>query len=350
MENIIIIGAGLSGLTTAYNLKKKDIPFKILEAQNRLGGRIETVQGLLNTPIDLGATWFSDVHTSLISLLKELKVEVFRQYSEGKTIFQTKSFEPPQIFYIPRSEQSSFRIRNGTSAIIEKLQSFIGDETIVLNSSILKIVDNGDFITVFDNKGRHYDAKIVISSIPAQLLAEKIEFVPSLASDTFVLMQNVQTWMSGSIKFAVEYHEPFWLQNKFSGTIFSQSGIAVEIYDHSNFDKSKFSLMGFLNGSALNYSKNHREVHVISQIENLYGPIIQKHISYYDKIWDNEFIQSSNPKLLYAHQNNGHPLLQEPLLGGKFYLIGTETSKIHSGYLDGAVISANRVTKQIAER
>ena len=49
MEEVIIIGGGLSGLTIAYELKKKNISFKILEAQNRLGGRIETYLGNLKT-------------------------------------------------------------------------------------------------------------------------------------------------------------------------------------------------------------------------------------------------------------------------------------------------------------
>jgi monoamine oxidase len=163
-------------------------------------------------------------------------------------------------------------------------------------------------------------------------------------------MQNVQTWMNGSIKFSVEYEEPFWLQNQFSGTVFSQSGIAVEIYDHSNFEQSKFSLMGFLNSSAVNYDVSQREKFVLSQIENLFGSIVKKHISYNDKIWDNEFIATTNTKLLYAHQNNGHPLLQEPLLGGKLFLAGTETSQTNPGYLDGAVTSANRVSKQLSEK
>jgi len=135
MENVIIIGAGLSGLTTAYNLKKRNIPFKIIEAQDRLGGRIETVQGLANTPMDMGATWFNDVHVNLIALINELEIPFFFQHSEGKAIFQTKSFEPPQIFYVPNSEQSSYRFKEGTTAIINKLKDIVADENIVLNTS-----------------------------------------------------------------------------------------------------------------------------------------------------------------------------------------------------------------------
>jgi len=59
---VIIIGAGLSGLLTGYRLKKEGIPFKILEARNRVGGRINTVNGINNTPIEMGATWFTNQH------------------------------------------------------------------------------------------------------------------------------------------------------------------------------------------------------------------------------------------------------------------------------------------------
>jgi monoamine oxidase len=182
MENVIIIGAGLSGLTIAFNLKKKNISFKILEAQNRLGGRIETIHGILNTPMDLGATWFNDIHVNLMTLINELEIEYFYQHSEGKAIFQTKSFEPPQVFYVPNSEQSSYRIIGGTFAIIDKLQSIIGKENIFLNTVIAKIIDNGEFITIVDSNGNQYESKSVISTIPVQLLVDKIEFVPNLTN------------------------------------------------------------------------------------------------------------------------------------------------------------------------
>ena len=43
--SVIIIGGGVSGLVLGYNLQKANIPFKILESQNRLGGRIMTILG-----------------------------------------------------------------------------------------------------------------------------------------------------------------------------------------------------------------------------------------------------------------------------------------------------------------
>ena len=74
MKRVIIIGAGLSGLTIAYNLKKQNIPFLILEAQGDIGGRINTIKGVLDSPMEMGATWFNVIHTDLIQLLKDLEI------------------------------------------------------------------------------------------------------------------------------------------------------------------------------------------------------------------------------------------------------------------------------------
>ena len=41
---IAIIGAGLSGLTTAFYLKRHGIPFKVFEKADRAGGVIQTIE------------------------------------------------------------------------------------------------------------------------------------------------------------------------------------------------------------------------------------------------------------------------------------------------------------------
>ncbi|WP_034917544.1 NAD(P)-binding protein [Gillisia sp. CAL575] len=51
---IIILGAGLSGLLIAYRLKQDGIPFKILDARSRIGGRIHAVSVTNKTPASPG--------------------------------------------------------------------------------------------------------------------------------------------------------------------------------------------------------------------------------------------------------------------------------------------------------
>lgn len=65
---IVIVGAGLSSLYAASLLTKQGISCKVLEARNRLGGRIltsEAGQSELGN-YDLGSTWFWPYYESTI--------------------------------------------------------------------------------------------------------------------------------------------------------------------------------------------------------------------------------------------------------------------------------------------
>jgi monoamine oxidase len=52
---VIVIGAGISGLYAAKLLKTQGIEVSILEAADRIGGRIKTIDGLADFPIEAGA-------------------------------------------------------------------------------------------------------------------------------------------------------------------------------------------------------------------------------------------------------------------------------------------------------
>ena len=65
--DVIIIGAGLSGLCLAYFLKNKNYKIKILEGRSRIGGRIRTTFEK-EMPIEMGATGLSPQHTELRKL------------------------------------------------------------------------------------------------------------------------------------------------------------------------------------------------------------------------------------------------------------------------------------------
>lgn len=57
---VIVIGAGVAGLAAAQELKNHHIPALILEARNRIGGRIHTVSPW-GVGVDLGAAWIHGV-------------------------------------------------------------------------------------------------------------------------------------------------------------------------------------------------------------------------------------------------------------------------------------------------
>jgi protoporphyrinogen oxidase len=135
---VLIIGAGLSGLLTAYRLKQAGIPSKVLEARSRIGGRINTVNGSNDTPVEMGATWFGHQHKHLIALLSELGIGSYEQYMEGFVFFQPFSTAPAQSIQIP-SQAPSYRISGGTSHLIHTLYQKLDQADVLLNQPVTAI-------------------------------------------------------------------------------------------------------------------------------------------------------------------------------------------------------------------
>ena len=284
MEKVIVVGGGLSGLTLSYLFKKKNIDVTLLEASSRLGGRIETMEGKRGTPLELGATWFADKHENLTLLLEELGLQKFPQYSKGTTLFQTKSFEPPQEFTVPEAEDPSYRIVGGSQRLIYSLSEKIGMENIHLNKKVSAITGTETGISVTTADGTLWKADKAVICIPPQLAVAQIQFSPELPGSTRNLFDSVQTWMAGAIKFTVEYAEPFWRKNGFSGMLYSHADIVVEMYDQTNFEEDRYGLTGFLNGGAAGFNSRERKENILRQLSQLFGEEAAQPILYRDKI------------------------------------------------------------------
>jgi monoamine oxidase len=345
--NILIVGGGLSGLMIAYLLKKKGIEATILEASDRIGGRIETLIGTSTVTIEMGATWFGNQHPHLLALLKELEIPYFKQHTKGVSFFETMSFVPPQKFEISDADEPSFRIAGGTSRLLSKLIDSIGLQCIKTKTRVVSIKDVGEQLAVKDSNGNLFLADKVITTLPPHLLIKTITFDPSLPDTFITVAKKTHTWMGESIKFAVEYETAFWRENNFSGTLYSQASIIQEMYDHSTFDSSGFALKGFLNGGTHAMSSTEREEKVIQQLCSVFGPEAKKYIAYHEKIWRNEPLAFyPYEELVMAHQNNGHPQYKKTLFNNKLYLSGSETATINPGYMDGAVVAASYIAAQ----
>lgn len=62
--DVIVVGAGMAGLTAGKNLLHAGRSFVILEATDRIGGRGRTDATTFSAPIDLGGAWIHDVRTN----------------------------------------------------------------------------------------------------------------------------------------------------------------------------------------------------------------------------------------------------------------------------------------------
>ncbi|HMQ00309.1 MAG TPA: FAD-dependent oxidoreductase, partial [Cyclobacteriaceae bacterium] len=85
-KNVIIVGAGFSGIAAARVLHLANIPFILLEARDRLGGRTHTQKISDTAYIELGGQWSGATQERMYALAKEHGIEGFETYNKGKNI------------------------------------------------------------------------------------------------------------------------------------------------------------------------------------------------------------------------------------------------------------------------
>jgi len=339
-KTILIIGAGLTGLLLAYRLKQQGISVTILEARERLGGRIYTHFSDQETPIEMGATWLGEQHTSLLALLEELTIPIYPQYTEGTAWYEPTPNQKPQQVILPQNESPSYRIQGGSSSVIKQLANGIDTKEIHFNSIVMHIKATEDVIEVI-TKDKTYIASKIISTLPPNLLVSNIVFSPALPDSLSAIAQKTHTWMGESIKFGVSYPTSFWKHHNWSGMLYSNVGPITEMYDHTTVENEKYALKGFLNSELATMTKEDRKNKVLAQLKHTFGAEAATYLSYEETVWqDQPFTFTPYKSFVFPHQNNGQTIYQERLYNNRFYVAGSETASSYGGYMEGAVRSA----------
>ena len=342
---IIIIGGGLSGLLAAALLQKAGFSSILLEARNRLGGRIYTIRPDTQAHIEMGATWLGKQHRHLINLLDELNIDMVEQYMGPTGFYEPMSVSPPQLVDLPQNQEPSYRIEGGTDTIISALADQLEQNSIRLDEAVNAVEKTPDKLIVRTDK-HQYTADYVISTLPPKLLADRVSFSPSLPERLTDISSKTHTWMAESIKVAFTFEKPFWRDSKSSGTIFSNVGPVTEMYDHSS--GSRYALKGFMNGVYHAETQEKRKELILNQLRRFYGDRAENYLSYYDLVWKNDPYTFSNyQETVVPHLNNGHDVFQATYLDGRLLLAGAETAIEHPGYMDGAVESAQNAVSRL---
>jgi putrescine oxidase len=84
--DVVIVGAGATGLTAASDLVKAGHTVVVLEARDRVGGRLWTnaIEGQM---FEIGGQWVSPDQTALIATLDELGLETYSRFREGESVY-----------------------------------------------------------------------------------------------------------------------------------------------------------------------------------------------------------------------------------------------------------------------
>src|SRR5262245_47611698 len=81
--DVCVVGGGYAGLTAARRLAQAGKWVVVLEARDRIGGRIWTFDLPDGPPVDRGGGWVANRHTAILGLASEVGVKTYKTYVDG---------------------------------------------------------------------------------------------------------------------------------------------------------------------------------------------------------------------------------------------------------------------------
>jgi len=108
MHDVIIIGAGFTGLTAALELKRRGKDVVVLEARDRVGGRVESQVNGLGERIDTGGQFACDDMVNVMALLRAHGHALVSPAFEGEDV----SVPPAQAQSLARARQGAMELRD----------------------------------------------------------------------------------------------------------------------------------------------------------------------------------------------------------------------------------------------
>jgi monoamine oxidase len=328
-KTVLIIGAGISGLAAAKKLEDNGFTVIVLEAQEKIGGRLKTDRSL-GIAFDEGASWIHGPNgnpiTKLASqagantyLTDDDNLAVFdnngtaysdafldRQYTKFENVlnavrragtqidsFQTifNSLYPTQANNRLWKYMLSAYLEFDTGGDISKLSSkyfyddeaFSGKDVIVtngydkvanllgqgfdirLNSRVTEINYNATKSLVKVNENS-IEADYVIVSVPLGVLKNNcISFQPSLPASKLSAIQNIQ--MGNVNKFLFIWDTPFWDTNiQYIGYTPDTKGKFNYLMNMSKFLPTTNGLMTFAFGDYATVTETMTDAQIISEV------------------------------------------------------------------------------------
>ncbi|UFS58803.1 flavin monoamine oxidase family protein [Subtercola endophyticus] len=85
-RDVVIVGAGATGLTAAVQLQQAGLSVVVLEARDRVGGRVWT-NAIDGQMYEIGGQWVSPDQTALLETLDELGLGTYSRFRDGESVY-----------------------------------------------------------------------------------------------------------------------------------------------------------------------------------------------------------------------------------------------------------------------
>ncbi len=355
---VVIVGGGISGLHTALELAKQGISFLLLEARERLGGRIYSPSGSQSKAnFDIGPSWFWPGQAHIEGLVMELGLQdkVFEQYHQGDSIYEPIGSDI-MVGVNGISMQGSYRVQGGLGTIIDALTTQIVElsnaDSLMTNAKAQSIKLSDKLVNISLDSGVQILTEKVVLALPPRVAMQKIEFSPSLPEERKNELNKVATWMAGHAKMVAIYAKPFWREAGLSGDVISQKGPLSEVHDATPIDSDVSSLFGFFSTPPQYREKDKIEVDkkIIEQLVRIFGEQAATPVEIIYKDWAKDTLTATAHDQLISnhHPSNYWSTKIEPVFNNRIIWSGTESANGHyNGYIEGAIIASKNTLSML---
>lgn len=336
--DVLIVGAGPSGLHAARLLTDAGHSVVVLEARDRIGGRVFSPGGL-----DVGPSWFWSNEPRINRLVVEFGLEAFDQHLAGDAMFQNA--EGVQRMDGNQIDAPSGRLRGGMAQLTDAMAGALTPDVVRLGETVrsIQIADEG---LDLETSSGSWSASSVIVALPPATAIATIDFDEALDPDVRGMAEKTPVWMGQMTKIVARYPRPFWRDAGLAGSAFSYVGPMRELHDMSGPDGDPAAIFGFAQPQPGQPAPSPDQI--VTQLVDLFGPQAAAPDELVIRDWRVESLTSPRGvEHLTLYQFFGHPLFQTAALHGRLHWASTETSTVAPGHIEGALAAAERAVGSI---
>ncbi|MGY1747147.1 flavin monoamine oxidase family protein [Blastococcus sp. SYSU D00695] len=342
--DVVVAGAGIAGLTAAHALTTAGLTVTVLEARDRVGGRLLSVPAG-DGAIDLGATWSWPDEPLVHALAADLGVGTFPQALDGDALFEPDLRGPQRLAGNPLDVPST-RFAAGAQALARGLADRLPPGTLRLGAPVRAVHLHEDAVVV-EAGGAAVTAGHVVLALPPALAVDTLAFTPPLPAPVAALAAGTAVWMGGTVKAVAVHDRPFWRDAGLSGSAMSHVGPFGELHDHSA-PGGPHAVFGFALADRFRGTRDEQVAAAFTeQLVRLFGPAAARPRAVHVTDWSRERHTSpAAPDPRASTAAYGHPLFGEAV-GGRLHWASTETAARSAGHVEGAVHAGARAARAI---